>query len=244
MQTVGLEGKEIAIVAMGESQLDFHLSLIHSNKYDEVWAINAMAGIIKEVDRVFMLDPASRFLDTDDAGTQTDIMRKVLPTHPGPIFTCELDDRVPGAVLYPLTEVVEATDCAYFNNTIPYAIAYAMYRKVKAINLFGIDFTYKGNLHFAEEGKACVEFWLSKCISAGIDIKIAPRSSLLDTDKPLSEKLYGYHRLDDPIVVGHSQGQGFKTMKVSEYEALQKELQLQKVREVGTVIEVPEAKRY
>ena len=33
-------------------------------------------------------------------------------------------------------------------------------------------------------------------------------------------------------------------MKVSEYEALQKELQLQKVREVGTILEVPEAKRY
>ena len=78
MQTTGLEGKEIAIVAMGESQLDFHLSLIHSNKYDEVWAINAMAGIIKEVDRVFMLDPASRFLDTDDAGTQTGIMLSLI----------------------------------------------------------------------------------------------------------------------------------------------------------------------
>ena len=41
-----------------------------------------------------------------------------------------------------------------------------------------------------------------------------------------------------------SQGQGFKTMKVSEYEALQKELQLQKVKETGTILEVPEAKRY
>ena len=101
MRIPELEGKNIAIVAMGESQLDFHLSISHSNEYDEVWAINAMAGIIKKVDRTFMLDPASRFLDTDDAGTQTGLMRKVLKEHPGPIYTCELDDRCKNLIEFP-----------------------------------------------------------------------------------------------------------------------------------------------
>ena len=63
---------------MGESQLDYHLSVCHGNEYDEVWAINAMAGIARQVDRTFMLDPASRFLDTDDSGSQTSLMKKVL----------------------------------------------------------------------------------------------------------------------------------------------------------------------
>ena len=58
-----LEGKNIAIVAMGSSQIDYHFSISHSNKFDEVWAINAMAGIARQTDRVFMLDPASRFLE-------------------------------------------------------------------------------------------------------------------------------------------------------------------------------------
>ena len=40
-----LEGKDIAIIAMGQSQIDFHLSQIHSVEFDEVWAINAMIGI-------------------------------------------------------------------------------------------------------------------------------------------------------------------------------------------------------
>ena len=61
MRLEKLDGANIAIVAMGESQLDFHLSISHSNTFDEVWAINAMAGIIKEVDRTFMLDPTTRF---------------------------------------------------------------------------------------------------------------------------------------------------------------------------------------
>ena len=34
-----LEGKNIAIVAMGKSQLDYHMSLSHSQEYDEVWAM-------------------------------------------------------------------------------------------------------------------------------------------------------------------------------------------------------------
>ena len=106
-----LEGKNIAIVAMGESQLDFHLSLIHSNVYDEVWGINCM-GAITKCDRVFMLDPPSRFLDTDDAGTQTGIMRRWLPENKVPIYTCTLDERVPSAILYPLEEVAQATDSA------------------------------------------------------------------------------------------------------------------------------------
>ena len=59
-----LKGKQIAIVAMGESQLDFHIATAHSKKYDEVWAINAMAGVIPNPDRVFAMDPMTRFFDT------------------------------------------------------------------------------------------------------------------------------------------------------------------------------------
>ena len=38
----------------------------HGTHFDEVWAINAVASVIYH-DRVFMMDPASRFLDSDDA---------------------------------------------------------------------------------------------------------------------------------------------------------------------------------
>jgi len=46
-----------------------------------------------------------------------------------------------------------------------------------------------------------VEFWLSFCISRGMKIEIAHGSTLLDTDVPPEERLYGYHRLDDPLVM-------------------------------------------
>ena len=41
-----LKGKKIAIVAMGRSQLDYHMSISHSQEYDEVWAINSMCAVL------------------------------------------------------------------------------------------------------------------------------------------------------------------------------------------------------
>jgi len=209
-----LSGKKIAIVAMGKSHNQFVLAKTHSQPIDEVWAINAMAGVIYH-DRVFMMDPASRFLDSDDAGTQTGIMRSVLASHPGPIYTCELDSRCPGLVDFPLDEVMNACGTGYFNNTVAYAIGYGIAAKVAEIHLYGIDFSYKGYVHFAEAGRACCEFLLAKAMERGIKVGIAQGSSLLDTNEPIASKLYGYHRLAEPLVVGIEDDK-FVTKKYSE----------------------------
>jgi len=195
-----LKDKKIAIVAMGRSQLDFHLSQIHSVEFDEIWAINAMIGVIPNIDRAFILDPMSRFFDTYDAGDMTVMMQKVLPEITYPIYTCEIDKRVPATEEFPLSILINDLCCSYFNNTIAYSIAFALWNKVESINIFGVDFTYKNNMHFAEAGRACVEFWISKCLDKKINVSIAPNSNLLDTNVPLKDKLYGYHRLDDPKI--------------------------------------------
>jgi|TARA_R110000803_G_scaffold33929_1_gene74204 hypothetical protein len=205
-----LKGKTIAIVGLGKSWFDYNLAKSHGVHFDEVWAINGVGSVIYH-DRVFMMDPPSRFLDTEDAGGQTDSMAKLLKEHEGPIYTCELDDRCPGLVEYPIKEVIEDTNCYYLNNTVAYAIAFAYWNEVSNIKLFGIDFSYKGNLHFAEAGRGCVEFWLSKCIEKNIQVEVASSSGLLDTDVPAEQKLYGYHRLADPLIVI----QGEDTLKVS-----------------------------
>jgi hypothetical protein len=195
-----LEGKNVALVAMGQSQIDYHLARTHSLTFDEVWAVNAMIGVLPEIDRAFILDPMSRFFDTEDAGTMTPMMRKYLPKVEYPIYTCELDERVPYAEEFPLAPLTEDLGCAYFNNTVAYAIAFALWNKVSHLTIFGVDFTYKTSMHFAESGKACCEFWLAKCMENNIEVSVAPRSNLLETDVDIKEKLYGYHRLKDPVV--------------------------------------------
>jgi len=207
-----MRNKSIAIVALGNSFSEYILAKIRSEKFDEVWAINSMSGVIYH-DKCFMLDPPSRFLDTPNAGTQTDIMQDRLKAKIDvPIFSCCLDERCPDVVEYPLQEVIEKTGFAYLNNTVAYAIAYAVAQKVSELHLYGIDFTHK-NVGFAEAGRACCEFWLAIAVTKNIKLNIAHNSSLLDTNIPDDEKLYGYHRLDDPLVTTATQGNMLITRK-------------------------------
>ena len=210
-----LKGKKIALVAMGNSQLDYHLAVTHSETFDEVWVINAMCGVVPNPDRVFLLDPPTRFFDTDDAGDMTEMMRKVLPELKCPVYTCELDDRIPSAELYPLESVIKDAQCGYLNNTVSYAIAFAYWNRVGGLNIFGADFTYKSNLYFAEMGRGCCEFWCAKCMEKGVEVSVAVRSNLLDANVDAKDKLYGYHRLSDPIVSYQEDGK-MKIIKWSE----------------------------
>ena len=59
-----------------------------------------------------------------------------------------------------------------------------------------------------------------------MDIKIAAKSSLLDTNIPEKYKLYGYHRLDDPPVVYFDEGQ----LKITKHS----EVQMEHLEPVGT----------
>ena len=189
---------KVAIVGLGGSYADYMSARIASQEFDEVWGINCIGAVI-HVDKTFMMDPVSRFLDTENAGTQTGVAREFLKKNKNPIYTCQLDDRVDQLKLYHLEKVTKELGYCYFNNTVAYAVAYAIWSKVTCICLYGIDYTYK-NVSMAESGRACVEFWCGIAATKGIKLEIAHRSSLLDTNVPDNEKLYGYHRLDDPLV--------------------------------------------
>ena len=194
--------KSVAIVGLGNSFSEYILAKIRSEKFDEVWAINAMSSVIYH-DKCFMMDPPSRFLDTPNAGKQTINV---------PIFSCTLDERCPDVVEFPLQEVLQKTGYSYLNNTVAYSLAYAIYQEVSNLHLYGIDFTHKA-VNFAEAGRACCEFWLAIAISKGIKIHIAHNSSLLDINVPNDQKLYGYHRLDDPLVSTSTNGNMLITRK-------------------------------
>ena len=174
-----LKNKTIAIVGLGNTFSDYILAKTRSEAFDEVWAINAMSSVIFH-DRVFMLDPASRFLDGEMAGKQTNSMKnRLLKKLDVPIYSCCLDKRCPDVIEYPLQEVLEKTKYAYLNNTVPYAIAFAIAKEVGKICLYGVDFSYKEIPHMAEAGRACTEFWLAIATTKGIKIEIAHNSTLL-----------------------------------------------------------------
>jgi len=190
-----LSNRSVAIVAMGRSSKEYiNEASFKGGKQalaTETWAINTMGGII-QCDRVFMMDDPRRFFDTDLAGEMGNGMSGWLPFHPGPVYTCTLDPRVPNAVEFPLEEVMNTIGAAYFSTTVAYAVGFAIAANVKSISLYGYDFEYRDRAEGKEHGRACVEFLLSLAISKGIQVAVAEGCSLLDTDLPPGKKLYGY----------------------------------------------------
>ena len=75
-------------------------------------------------------------------------------------------------------------------------------------------------------------------------VSVAPRSGLLDTDVPLKDKVYGYHRLENPpLIIIDPETNEFCEVKHNDYmQAKEKELRN------GAIVPVlntpPEAKRY
>lgn len=166
---------------------------------DEVWGINAVAGVLM-CDLVFHMDDVRIQEIRAKAMPDSNIARMLewLRVHPGPIVTSRPHPDYPGLVPFPLEEVLNSCPHAYFNSTAAYAVAYAIFIGVKKISLYGIDFTWP-NQHQAERGRACVEFWLGIAAERGISIRIPKVSTLMDAMHQQEDRLYGYDTLDVTI---------------------------------------------
>jgi hypothetical protein len=160
---------------------------------DETWGINALGDVI-QCDRVFHMDDVRIQEIRAEADPKSNIasMLKWLKTHPGPIYTSQTHRDYPGLVEFPLADVLNSCEGQqYMNTTAACAVAYAVHIGVQKILCFGMDFTLP-NSYDAEQGRACVEFWLGFARARGIEIVCPKSSSLLDACEPFERRIYGY----------------------------------------------------
>lgn len=218
--------RHVAIVGLGPSMAVFSeltKRLGGNSAYcDEVWGLNAVGNVLA-CDRIFHMDDLrvqeARAVAKPDSNIAN--MVKWLRRHPGPIYTSVVREGYPGLVAYPLEDVLNGRydsngGAPYFNSTAAYAIAYAIHIRVKQISLFGLDYTYK-NVHQAEQGRACCEFWLGIAAARGIEITIPEQSSMMDACAPERERLYGYDCCD---VVLRDREDGGVSVIISEREEM------------------------
>ncbi|HYH17879.1 MAG TPA: hypothetical protein VD995_04615 [Azospirillum sp.] len=187
--------RSVAIVAAGPSALSWlnACNAVGGRRLvaDEVWTVNGMADLI-QADRVFMMDGVEHSLAPShplSPGFAT-----WLPRHPGPVYVPAPDERAPGAVAYPLHDVVRATGTAYFRSSVAYAIGLAMLLKVERLELYGCDFALADGRY--EEGRANVEFLLGLAAARGMRLTLPHTTALLGTAG--GRVLYGYGRPFDP----------------------------------------------
>lgn len=198
-----LEGKTIAIVAMGRSAASYMILAAHQGGRrrvaDYVVAINAMGGVIHH-DLLIAMD------DLRIQEIRIEAMREGrLPENPPlvgtmqwlkgydrPWLTSRAWEEYPMAEEMPIEEIVNDLGTSYMNNTVAWAVAWAICQKPAKLSIFGADFSYGEDRHKAESGRGSVEYLLGVAHARGIKVELPIETTLLDANVPPSEKPYGY----------------------------------------------------
>jgi protein-L-isoaspartate O-methyltransferase len=192
--------KSIAIIGLGPSSADY-MDLIkrqggRRRVYDQVWSINAMGDVLN-CDVVFHMDDVRIQEVRAAARPQSNIaaMLEWMKTCTVPIVSSRAHPDYPSVVEFPLEDVLNDLGHAYFNSTAAYAVAFAIWAEATEISIFGMDFSYP-NVHDAEKGRGCVEFWLGKAHQRGIKLHFPRNTTLMDSNLTEQQRLYGYDTRD------------------------------------------------
>ena len=205
-----LEGKTIAIVAMGRSAASYMVLAAHHGGArrvaDYVIAINAMGGVIHHdlLTAMGALRIQQLRIDAMAEGRLPENPPLVgtmswLDSYERPWLTSRAWDWFPAAQEMPLEEVISDLGTAYINNTVSWAVAWALYQRPAALKLFGCDFSYDGDRHKAESGRGSVEYLLGIAHARGVKVEVPVETSLLDANVPPDQKPYGYDSEDISI---------------------------------------------
>lgn len=128
--------------------------------------------------------PVSRVIDMNDYslwGEQEAIEAKLARRKAS-------ENKVPYIDLesYPLQQIINFFQTDYFNSTVDFALALAIYEGYGQIDLYGVNLA---NCTEYAQQKPGAEFWLGQAMGRGIKVNIYGLSSLMKTH---DGKIYGY----------------------------------------------------
>lgn len=190
--------KTVALVGMGPSISNLFTETLTQefapDFADEFWTIN-MASNIVHTDVCFWMDDLKQ-QEAFKPALFAVLRRKGIPV----ITPTAYPEVIPNSYSYPLDEVaaigIPIFGKPYLNNGVAMAVAYAIWKGVTVLKMYGCDFSYP-NRDYAESGRACVEAWVTVgCLRDRIglgppmEIRMAPHTSLFDA---VDQKgIYGY----------------------------------------------------
>jgi hypothetical protein len=188
----------VALVCLGPTKLDLievqtahepQAGLRHDD-VDEVWGLNAGLNWLwgrVAWDTVFIMDHLG-----GEQAKHPDYGRRIHETSERtPVITSDNILGFPHVHEYPLAEVIEAVGAgnAYFHNSVPYILAYALLIGVKELHLWGADYSHE-RLKDRESDRANAEYWVGFCRARGMRIVIPQSTTLLNAGK--HDWFYGY----------------------------------------------------
>lgn len=195
MRHIDHRPETVALLGMGPSLVDYMTDGLTQEFTpafaDEIWTINMTSNIYFS-DVIFWMD------DLEDQqqfkpGLFELMRQREKKGWPYKVMTSKAYPNIVNSYDYPIQEVAQIAIPAfgkpYLNNGVAMAIAYAIWKKVKRLKVYGADFTYPDR-DYAESGRACVEAWCTLAERHGMEIMVSPSTSLFDM--VASHAVYGY----------------------------------------------------
>jgi len=199
----------VLIVALGPTKQDL-LEVTTSHEppevlmsVDEVWGLNAgvnhFAGRVA-YDVLWIMDHIAG--EARKWPRYGDAIRAFYKRHAGAIITSQAEGEWGSlAHEYPLDFVLDRVgeENAYFHNSVPYLLAYAVAIGVKRIIIWGADYSHERTKR-REEDRANAEYWLGYCRAKGIEVWLPETTTLCNMARGIW--YYGYR--DQPQRQGAS----------------------------------------
>lgn len=187
--------KKVALVALGPSNLQFIQTAEGcgdmKRAFDEVWSVNTFGSVIRS-DLVFHMDDVRIQMRRASVNEKIAGLVEWLKRYDGRVITSRSHPDFPCLEEYPLEDVLNEFKVPYFNGTLPYAVAYALWRgDVSSLMIYGADYNWRGASE-VEPGRACLEYWIGRAMERGVEVGISRSSTLMDTS---CRSLYGYDTL-------------------------------------------------
>jgi hypothetical protein len=193
--------KKLAIVGFAPTR---DLAPYHDETWD-IWGLNDLHNQIPRWNRWFDIHTEENIETDVIAGRTTAAARKCqvneaiiekmgisgLSKLRCPVYMQERNEKVPGSVKYPLTEMLQfwekrgLTGARYFTNSISYMIAYALFEGVmtghqwEEIQIYGVDMAV-GPEYIAQ--RPSCEYWIGVAEGMGVKCFIPNASDLCKTN--------------------------------------------------------------
>ena len=142
----------------------------------EIWGINDLYSDkdIKRWDRWFQIHHPEHYKGSSGRASVPEMYAEYAKWD-CPVYMWQKDDSVPNSVEFPFRDIMDKYG-NYFNNTISWLVAFAMYEGFKEIHLYGVDMQH--STEYSHQRPSC-EYFIGLARGLGIKVVIPNESSLL-----------------------------------------------------------------
>lgn len=155
------------------------------NEDMEFWALNDMYSVvpIERITRWFEMHNMGFLRNYRSRGTSAPHLPQ-LAKLTIPVYMQQYNDEVPTSIEYPLDDIMKHYGKRYFNSSIDYMLAMAIYEGYEEIHIYGVNMAFQEE--YQEQRPSC-EYWLGRAEGKGIKIVLPKGCDILK-----SYYIYGY----------------------------------------------------